>query len=227
MSWKRGKTRVFKSNSDIAEKLLDTGEEEINEATTKENYWGCGPLKNGQNNYGKLLVKVRKILRQAKRGDLKVASEYISRKGHEKLYEECQNIDKEIFKYQQEMGESAKRDNDLRENPECMELRVKLTYVLPEQKRKVNERYDNAVIIEDTEEYRNFDGVTVIKGSEVEVLFDGEKETYTILGNSEGNLDENILSCDAPIAETLLGRKIGDIVNFNNFKVEILSVKKV
>lgn len=156
-----------------------------------------------------------------------MASEYISRKGHEKLYEECQNIDKEIFKCQQEMGESAKRDNDLRENPEYMELRVKLMYVLPEQKRKVNERYDNAVIIEDTEEYRNFDGVTVIKGSEVEVLFDGEKETYTILGNSEGNLDKNILSCDAPIAETLLGKKIGDIVNFNNFKVEILSVKKV
>lgn len=156
-----------------------------------------------------------------------MTSEYISRKGHEKLYEKCQNIEKEIFKCQKGMGESAKRDNDLRENPEYMELRVKLMYVLPEQKRKVNERYDNAIIIEDTEEYKSFDGATVIKGSKVEVLFDGEKETYTILGNSEGNLDKNILSCNAPIAEILLGRRVGDIVNFNNVKVEILSVKKV
>ena len=53
----------FKANPDILEKLLKTGDEEIIEATVKENYWGCGPLKDGQNNYGKILVAVREVLR--------------------------------------------------------------------------------------------------------------------------------------------------------------------
>ena len=36
---------------------------EIVEATVKENYWGCGLNNDGQNNYGKILVRVRKQLR--------------------------------------------------------------------------------------------------------------------------------------------------------------------
>ncbi len=57
----------FKQNKDILQKLLDTGEAEIVEATVKENYWGCGLNNDGQNNYGKILVKVREKLRQEER----------------------------------------------------------------------------------------------------------------------------------------------------------------
>ena len=53
----------FKQNKDILQKLLDTGDAKIIEATVKENYWGCGPNNDGQNNYGKILVKVREKLR--------------------------------------------------------------------------------------------------------------------------------------------------------------------
>lgn len=52
-------------NDDICKKLLATGNKEIVEATVKENYWGCGPDGMGQNNFGKLLMKVRdRILRE-------------------------------------------------------------------------------------------------------------------------------------------------------------------
>lgn len=54
----------FKQNKDILKKLLDTGNAEIVEATVKENYWGCGPNNDGENNYGKILVKVREKLRK-------------------------------------------------------------------------------------------------------------------------------------------------------------------
>ena len=54
----------FKQNKDILQKLLDTGNATIVEATVKENYWGCGPNNDGQNNYGKILVKVREKLRK-------------------------------------------------------------------------------------------------------------------------------------------------------------------
>ena len=53
----------FKQNEDILRKLLDTGNAKLVEATVKENYWGCGPNNDGQNNYGKILVRVRKQLR--------------------------------------------------------------------------------------------------------------------------------------------------------------------
>ena len=53
----------FKQNKDILQKLLDTGNARIVEATVKENYWGCGPNNDGQNNYGKILIKVREKLR--------------------------------------------------------------------------------------------------------------------------------------------------------------------
>lgn len=54
----------FKQNQDIMKKLLDTGNEEIIEETVKENYWGCGPNHDGENNYGKILCKVREKLRE-------------------------------------------------------------------------------------------------------------------------------------------------------------------
>ncbi len=53
----------FKQNKDILQKLLDTGNARIVEATVKENYWGCGPNNDGQNNYGKILIRVREKLR--------------------------------------------------------------------------------------------------------------------------------------------------------------------
>lgn len=53
----------FKQNRDILQKFLDTGNARIVEATVKENYWGSGPNNDGQNNYGKILIKVREKLR--------------------------------------------------------------------------------------------------------------------------------------------------------------------
>ncbi len=153
--------------------------------------------------------------------------EYISKKGHEELYKIYLNFDNQIAQCQKEMGKSAKRDNDLRENPEYMELRVKAMYTLPEQKRMAYERYNNAIIIEDMEEYKKFDGSYVIIGSKVRLLIDNEEEIYTILGNKEGNIDENIISCESPIAQAILGKKLGETIIFNNMHITILSVEKV
>lgn len=53
----------FKQNEQILKKLLETGDAYIVEATVKENYWGCGPNNDGQNNYGKIVMAVRSKLR--------------------------------------------------------------------------------------------------------------------------------------------------------------------
>ena len=60
---------------------------------------------------------------------------YISRKGYEKLLQQINEVDNEIVDVRRLIGESAARDNDLRENKEFLDLRVKAMYELPAKKR--------------------------------------------------------------------------------------------
>lgn len=60
----------FKQNRQILKKLLATGDAYIVEATVKENYWGCGPNNDGQNNYGKIVMVVRLKLKTEYEGEI-------------------------------------------------------------------------------------------------------------------------------------------------------------
>lgn len=53
----------FKSNVDILNILLSTGNEEIVENTSNDYYWGCGKDGSGKNMLGKILMEIREILR--------------------------------------------------------------------------------------------------------------------------------------------------------------------
>jgi transcription elongation GreA/GreB family factor len=105
-----------------------------------------------------------------------------------------------------------------------MQLRVKAMYELPQKKEELWNKYENAIIIEDMDEYKNFDGNTVIRGCNVSLMLDDEKVDYFISGTDEGNIDEDIMSCSAPIAEAILNKNIGDKILFNGFYIEILNV---
>ena len=59
----------FKQNEEILKKLLETSDSYIVEATVKENYWGCGPNNDGQNNYGKIVMAVRSKLKIEYKGE--------------------------------------------------------------------------------------------------------------------------------------------------------------
>lgn len=149
----------------------------------------------------------------------------ISRKGLENLKTEFEAIDAEIQKTISEMGKSAKRDNDLRENPEFMELRVKAMHTLPAQKEKILWKIKEAVIIEETEDYQKFDGTTVIVGATVTFSMDGDEDKFTILGSTESDFDNNIIACDAPLAQAMLGKHIGDVFSFNSRKIVIKKIE--
>lgn len=211
----------FKSHPDIASKLINTGNEYIIEETTKENYWGCGSNKDGKNAFGKILCLVRDEL---KRGVFGVKKYYISKKGYENLYEQYLDIDRQISILNKQIGESVKRDNDLRENPEFMQLRVKAMYELPHKKQELWNKYERAIIIENTDEYKNFDGTIVIIGCNVLLIIDDEEVEYFIAGTDQGNIDEGIMSCSAPIAEAILNRNVGNKILFNDFYIEIVKV---
>lgn len=152
---------------------------------------------------------------------------YVTKEGYEKLYNEISGMDKLHDEVERKMGESVKRDNDLRENPEYMALRVEAMYGIPAQKRDLVLKFQNAVIIEETPEYLEWDGQTVIRKCKVELVIDGEPEEYTILGYGEGSINDNILSCDAALVEGILGHKVGEQVIFNGMVIGIKKVSKI
>ncbi len=151
---------------------------------------------------------------------------YVTREGLKKLYNEIGMQDAIHDELEKEMGKSVKRDNDLRENPEYMQLRVKAMYGIPQEKRNLVLKYNNAVIIEETPEYINWNGETVIRKCDIKIDYNGEIEEYSILGSNEGNLLEGILSCESPLVKALLGKKVGETILFNNEPVTVLLVEK-
>ena len=66
---------------------------------------------------------------------------YVTYEGYQKLIDEIQLQDKLYSDIEKEMGNSAKRDNDLRENPEYMELRVKAMYGIPAKKKELLQQF--------------------------------------------------------------------------------------
>jgi N-glycosidase YbiA len=53
----------FQQNSDIRKILVDTGDEPIIEDSSKDDYWGWGPSKYGENKLGRILMALRSALR--------------------------------------------------------------------------------------------------------------------------------------------------------------------
>jgi transcription elongation factor GreA len=53
-----------------------------------------------------------------------------------------------------------------------------------------------------------------------------EAISYTILGMWDTNLDQNIISNEAPIAQSLLGKSCGDRVILNDVEYEIVEIVK-
>ena len=53
----------IEQNPYVKKKLLQTGDYMIVEDSPKDDFWGWGPNRNGQNNLGKLLMKLREELK--------------------------------------------------------------------------------------------------------------------------------------------------------------------
>lgn len=210
----------FYQNEDICQKLIATNEEEIVEDTVKENFWGIGINKDGRNNYGKILQLVRTKVRSDNMS-------YYTKEGYEKLESDIKAIDDEYVNTTLQMGKSDSLDSDIRENPEFMDLRVKAMYGLPAKRAQLIKEKNNAIVIEDTEEYKNWDGQTVSRKCKVTLFMDEEEEEFIILGANEGNIRENILSCEAPLVLAILNHRVGDIVSFNGMNIQIASIKRI
>ena len=84
---------------------------------------------------------------------------------------------------------------------------------------------ENVSIIE------NVDNSKVSIGNTVTIRYidDDETDEYQIVGSQEANPFESKISNESPIAQALLNRKVGEIVDVNSpngvYQVEITSIK--
>lgn len=156
---------------------------------------------------------------------------YLSRRGLSNLSKVREQLRKEIQEATKEMGESVKRDNDLRENPEYMQLQSKISYELPNKISTISKILDFYILIEETDAIKNNTFDEVLPGMEVEMKSEsGDIRIISILGHDEGNPAFGVVSYLAPVAKTLLHKSVGDDVtlplNGKPIEYEIVRISK-
>jgi transcription elongation GreA/GreB family factor len=156
---------------------------------------------------------------------------YLSRKGLINLSKVREQLREELHESTKEMGESVKRDNDLRENPEYMQLQSKISYELPNKITTISNVLDSCILIEETDAIKSNTFDEILPGMEVEMQSkSGEIRIISILGYDEGNPTLGIVSYLAPVAKNLLHKSVGDDVtlplNGRQIEYEIVRISK-
>ena len=132
---------------------------------------------------------------------------YMSQEGYDKLRAEIKQLEEverpEVIRQIQE----AREKGDLSENAEydaAKEAQGKLETKIAQLKAEL---FDAKII--DTSKVQT-DVVQILSKVEMKNVKTGSKMTYTIVSEKEANLRENKISVQTPIAQGLLGKKVGD-----------------
>ncbi|MGP4071436.1 transcription elongation factor GreA [Piscibacillus sp. B03] len=134
---------------------------------------------------------------------------YMTEEGLEKLEQELNQLKTERRPEVVERIKVARSFGDLSENSEYDAAKDEQAFV-ESRIAQVENMIRNAVIIENDEE--SSDIVQLGKKVKFIELPDGEEEEYQIVGSAEADPFEGRISNDSPMAQSLLGKKIGDQV---------------
>lgn len=135
--------------------------------------------------------------------------EYMSKECYDAFAAELQELVKvELPKAKDELSE-ARAKGDLSENFEYHAAKRALRRVMSQIKFKTNV-LQNAQVLDTT--ILNCDTVGLLRKVELTNLATNKQMTYTIVNPHEANLREGKISKKSPIAEALMGKKAGDIV---------------
>lgn len=151
---------------------------------------------------------------------------YMTMEGKQKLEEELEFLKTEKRKEVVERIKVARSFGDLSENSEYDSAKEEQAFV-EGRISTLESIIRNAVIIE--EDSTNSTVVSLGKTVKFVELPEGDEEEYTIVGSAESNPFEGKISNDSPMAQSLLGKSIGDVVSVNTpggeMEVKILEVK--
>lgn len=135
--------------------------------------------------------------------------EYMSKECYDALVAELQNLVKvELPKAKDELSE-ARAKGDLSENFEYHAAKRALRRVMSQIRFKTNV-LQNAQVLDAT--ILNCETVGLLRKVEFTNLGNNAKLAYTIVNPHEANLREGKISIKSPIAEAMLGKKVGEIV---------------
>lgn len=151
---------------------------------------------------------------------------YLTQEGYDKKMAELSALEAQRPAIKAAIAE-ARDKGDLSENAEY-DAAKEAQGMLEMKIAKIKDLIANARIIDasklNTEEVQMLNKVTIKN------LDNGMEMTYTIVTESEGNLREHKLASNTPIAQGLLGHRVGDkvaikapagIINFEIIKIEI------
>lgn len=151
---------------------------------------------------------------------------YISEEGYNKLVAQLKELEAVERPKIIEAIREARDKGDLSENAEydaAKEAQGKLETRIAELKATLAD----AKIL-DKSKLANTDAVQILSKVELKNLANGSKLIYTIVSEGEANLRENKISIKTPIAQGLLGKKVGDVAEIQiprgTIKLEITSI---
>ncbi|AKG04248.1 transcription elongation factor GreA [Salimicrobium jeotgali] len=150
---------------------------------------------------------------------------YMTEEGKKNLESELHELKTEKRKEVVERIKTARDFGDLSENSEYDAAKDEQAFV-ESRIQQIENMIRNAVIIENTSD--NPDVVTLGKSVTFQELPEGDEEKYTIVGSAEADPFEGKISNESPMAQSLLGKEIGDKVTVQtpagDLKVKIISV---
>lgn len=153
-------------------------------------------------------------------------SYYMTEEGKKKLEEELEYLKTDRRQEVVERIKIARGFGDLSENSEYDAAKDEQAFV-ESRIAQVESMIRNAVIIENDDE--NPDVVSLGKSVTFQELPDGDEETYRIVGSAEADPFEGKISNDSPMAQAIIGKKVGDTVTVptpgGDFEVVILKVE--
>lgn len=150
---------------------------------------------------------------------------YMTEEGKNKLEEELNFLKIDRRTEIVERIKVARSFGDLSENSEYDAAKDEQAFV-EGRIGQIENMLKTAIMIEE-DKSNNFE-VALGKSVTFKELPDGEKEMYTIVGSAESDPLEGKISNDSPMAQSLLGRRVGETVMVNTpggeIEVEIIEV---
>lgn len=152
---------------------------------------------------------------------------YMSQEGYDKLKAEIKHLEEvERPEVIRQIAE-AREKGDLSENAEydaAKEAQGKLEAKINQLKLTLMD----AKILDSSK--IKTDAVQILSKVEMKNVKTGATMTYTLVSESEANLRENKISVKTPIAQGLLGKKVGDIVSIRipqgTIELEIVNISE-
>lgn len=150
---------------------------------------------------------------------------YMSEEGYRKLVEELKVLETVNRPDISRQIAEARDKGDLSENAEY-DAAKEAQGLLEMKISKLKEIIAEAKIIDESK--LKTDSVQILNRVELKNVKNGMKMTYTIVSESEANLKEGKISVSTPIAQGLLGKKVGDVAEIKvpqgQVSLEVVSI---